>query len=232
MNRLRDWSIQALRHAPVVLPSLAVLLVGSATLAVAWFVASDVAYVAYVTANVLRARRSVPDAPEPVTEVRWRAFRDRASWAMDNAAAAFVALALATHDTLPWSWPRWTSIALGLLLGAIGLGTKTWAAASLPRANYYWRDVFFPREPSPVSRSGPYRWLSNPMYTLGYAHSYGLAVLVLSIPALVGAVLAQTLILLFNRLVEHPAAAERMARASAPAPAPAARVVSAPVPRL
>jgi protein-S-isoprenylcysteine O-methyltransferase Ste14 len=232
MERLRGWLVHALRRAPVALAAVVVLLVDSPALAIAAFLAADLAYVGYVSVSVAAARRRPSTTGDAEAERRWAAFRTRASWLMDVAAVAFVALAIVTRDTLPWPAPRAVAIAAGLALGAVGLGTKTWAAASLPRANYFWRDAFFPGEPSPVSRSGPYRFLANPMYTLGYAHAYGMALLVLSLPALAGAALSQALILLFNALVERPVASGRAAAAvagtavaslAAHAPAPVAR---------
>src|SRR5205823_10694441 len=52
--------------------------------------------------------------------------------------------------------------------------------------------------------AGPYRWLRNPMYTVGYLQTYGLALLVASLPGLVAAVFSQGAIVAFYRLVERP----------------------------
>ncbi|MGH2668454.1 MAG: methyltransferase, partial [bacterium] len=50
----------------------------------------------------------------------------------------------------------------------------------------------------------PYRFLKNPMYTVGYLQTYGLALLTGSMPGLVAALFAQAAILLFYLLVEKP----------------------------
>jgi protein-S-isoprenylcysteine O-methyltransferase Ste14 len=197
------WARQALRHLPVALPSLAVILLGSAVLAGSWFLASRLAYVGFV-AVVLRATRK-QDAPRlgATREVRWVRFRQRVSWLQDNAAAAFVALTFVTRGALGVPWPAWAVLATGALLCVVGLGTKAWATVSLPPGAYHWRNFFFPAERSRVSRTGPYRWLADPMYSVGYAHLYGWALLVGSAVGLVAAAGAQALMLLLAVFVER-----------------------------
>src|SRR5207245_11118842 len=114
-----------------------------------------------------------------------------------------VALALLTRGTpylpLPLAWRL-----AGAALVALGVAVKLWAAATLGADGYYWRD-FFERETRPAPTiAGPYRWLRNPMYTVGYVQTYGLALLVASLPGLVAAVFSQGAIVAFYRLVERP----------------------------
>jgi protein-S-isoprenylcysteine O-methyltransferase Ste14 len=54
------------------------------------------------------------------------------------------------------------------------------------------------------ANAGPYRFLSNPMYTIGYLQTYGVALIVGSWPGLVAAVFAHVSILLFHFLIEKP----------------------------
>src|SRR5207302_9358904 len=85
-----------------------------------------------------------------------------------------------------------------------GLRVKLSADATLGADGYYWRD-FFEREIRPVPTiAGPYRWLRNPMYTVGYLQTYGVALLVASAPGLAAAVFSQGAIVAFYRLVERP----------------------------
>ncbi len=107
-----------------------------------------------------------------------------------------------TRCTLIAPTPWWL-IAAGVLLIVIGVGVKSWAVASIGPGSYYWRDFFLPSE-NTYRVTGPYRWLSNPMYTVGYAQAYGFALAMGSAPGLVMAAFAQVTILLLHVLVERP----------------------------
>ena len=69
--------------------------------------------------------------------------------------------------------------------------------------NDHWRN-FFVHEEKTFSASGPYKLFANPMYTLGYAHAYGVALAWLSFPGLLAAAFAQATILALNALIEQP----------------------------
>jgi len=134
----------------------------------------------------------------------FRRFRRTAAIIMNNDAFAFVVLCVATRGT--WDMPLGTaaSLAIGATLVIIGLGTKLWAARTLGSNAYYWHNFFEPDEAvGPVS-TGPYRFLSSPMYTIGYLPTYGLALITRSLPGLIAAAFAHAAILLFNLLVEKP----------------------------
>src|SRR5213079_3608384 len=111
---------------------------------------------------------------------------------------------LATRNT--WRLPisGTTAFAIGAGLGIVGLATKLWAARTLGSNAYYWHNFFDPEGAiGPVS-SGPYRFISSPMYTVGYLPTYGLALMLRSLPGLVAAVFAQAAILAFHYLIEKP----------------------------
>ena len=55
----------------------------------------------------------------------------------------------------------------------------------------------------PVS-TGPYRFISSPMYTIGYLQTYGLALILRSLPGLIAAGFLQATILTFHVLIEKP----------------------------
>ncbi len=137
----------------------------------------------------------------------FRRFRRMAALVMYNDAAAFVLLCLVTPGTLTLAVPRALAITVGAALAVLGLGIKLWAARTLGGQAYYWYNFFDPAAAraggGPVS-SGPYRFASNPMYTFGYLQTYGLALIVGSLPGLVMAAFAQVAILTFYLLVEKP----------------------------
>jgi protein-S-isoprenylcysteine O-methyltransferase Ste14 len=188
-------------HWPTLVVGAGVLFACPAWAAAAWFAASRLAYVLFVGAS-LRAegRRGAGGG----REASWTRFSARSSWLMDNDAVAFVVLCLATAGRFefPMSWPA--SVTAGSALAVLGIGVKAWAAASLPPGSYHWRNFFLAPDRPTLSAAGPYRWMSSPMYTLGYAHAYGLAVALQSPAGLAAAALAQLSMLLLDLLVERP----------------------------
>ena len=195
---------EALGHAPLVLAGLVVAFVGSAPLAGAWFVACRSAYVLLVGFWLHAEAKHAALSRRLGQEAAWLKFSARAARLMVGDAVAFGALCVATRGTFVLPGPSWLVFAAGALLVVLGVGTKAWAAASLPKGTFYWRDFFVPAQHRTRILSGPYRWISNPMYTVGYAQAYGLAILLGSGPGLAGAVLAQLAILALAALVERP----------------------------
>jgi protein-S-isoprenylcysteine O-methyltransferase Ste14 len=169
-----------------------------------WYhLASRLAYVSYAGVALARQRRAAAFTRRWGVEGGFRRFRRIAATLMNNDGVSFAVLCVATRSTLhAFGTPGWT-VAVGTLLLAIGVATKLWAAATLGGRAYYWYD-FFSGVPSEVSTRGPYRYLRNPMYTVGYLQTYGLALIMDSLPGLIASALDQTAILLFHRLVERP----------------------------
>lgn len=191
-------------HVPLVLAGLAVALVGSALLAKAWFVASRLAYVAFVGSSLRAQSNAMASSRREGHEQAWRGFRVGASRLMLGDAVALGALCVVTRGTLVLPGPPWLALGAGILLIVLGIGVKAWATASLAEGTFYWRDFFMQVEQRSFSATGPYRWLSNPMYTVGYAHAYGAAILLGSGAGLAAAVFAQATILLLAFFVERP----------------------------
>ena len=105
---------------------------------------------------------------------------------------------------LALSPPKGARVVTGAVLAIIGLGTKLWAARTLGSDAYYWHNFFDPEEAiGPVS-SGPYRFISSPMYTIGYLQTYGLALMLRSFPGIIAAGFSQVAILTFYHVVEKP----------------------------
>lgn len=131
-------------------------------------------------------------------------FRRTASTLMNNDGVSFVVLVLITRNTMTTDLPRWLVLTAGGLLVLAGAGIKVWAAASLGGKAYYWYNFFDPEVPVAVRAPGPYRFIRNPMYTLGYLQTYGLALLFGSLPALIASGFDQIAVLIFNHVVERP----------------------------
>ncbi len=97
-------------------------------------------------------------------------------------------------------------IALGVVLGIVGFGTKLWATWLTGLNTYYCRDMFLGRAGATdgfVVR-GPYRRLRNPMYGVGNLHGYGVALCYRSVAGLVCVAVFQMLIYVFYVVREKP----------------------------
>lgn len=157
-------------------------------------------YVGYVGWSLLTARNP---SPEP-QQSRYARFRIGAQLVMHNDVTALIVLCWVTRNTFDPGIPPWAVWTIALTLGAIGFGIKAWAASAIGDDGYYWRDCFFPPRHSTASLAGPYRWIKNPMYTVGYAHAYGLALAVYSLYGLIASAYYQIAILTFLVLIEKP----------------------------
>ena len=179
-------------------------------IALAYHLASRLAYVLYIGIWLARHERRAASTGHYGGEDAFRQFRRGAAFFMYNDALSFVVLCGVTRGTLPFGVPGGVTITLGIILAIVGVGTKLWARATVGAGAYYWRDFFFPVD-RPAVASGPYAFLRNPMYTVGYLQTYGLALVTASLPALIAAAIDQAGILLFSRFVERPHV-ERMHR--------------------
>jgi protein-S-isoprenylcysteine O-methyltransferase Ste14 len=161
----------------------------------AYAILSRMAYVLFVGGALRREERPVDEFPR---------FRRRAAIIMYNDASAFVVLCFVTPGTLVLPFAQAAVIATGAIFVVIGLAVKLWAARTLGSNAYYWHNFFDPQNARGPVSTGPYRYVSNPMYTIGYLPTYGLALITGSLPGLVAAAFAQAAILAFYRIVEKP----------------------------
>lgn len=167
-------------------------------------IAVRLVYVGFVAIALWRQERAAVFTRMAGAEAGFRRFKRVAVILMNGDAAAFILLCVVTPRTFtsPASVP--VTIIAGIALIVLGLGVKLWAARTLGPGAYYWRNFFFPpQRPEPVA-AGPYRFVANPMYTVGYLQTYGLALVFTSWPGLIAAAIAQTSILVMYVAVEKP----------------------------
>lgn len=172
-------------------------------IALAYHLASRLAYVLYVGFALKRQDRTAFLTRRHGAEEGFRRFRRVAAVVMGNDAVSVVVLCLVSAGTLRLDLPRGPAIAVGAILVVVGVATKVWAAATLGDG-YYWRNFFTPGDPIVPKAAGPYRWLRNPMYTVGYLPTYGWALATGSLWGLAAALFDQCAILTFYHLVEKP----------------------------
>lgn len=162
----------------------------------AYAILSRLAYVLFVGGTLRREEGAGPEA--------FRRFRRRAAWVMNHDGFAFVLLCVVTRNSWALPFSTLTTLAVGGILAIIGAGTKLWAARTLGGDAYYWHNFFEPDAATGPVVSGPYRFLSSPMYTVGYLHTYGLALMLRSFPGIIAAGFSQAAILAFYFIVERP----------------------------
>lgn len=162
----------------------------------AYAILSRLAYVLFIGWTLRRDENAGVEA--------FRRFRRRVMWVMNHDGFAFIVLCVVTRNTWTLPFSPALTFATGLALALVGVGTKVWAARTLGSDAYYWRNFFEPdRAIGPVA-SGPYRFASNPMYTIGYLQTYGLALMLRSFPGIIAAGFSQAAIFAFYFIVERP----------------------------
>ncbi|MEU7895589.1 PEMT/PEM2 methyltransferase family protein [Nonomuraea sp. NPDC049152] len=122
-----------------------------------------------------------------------------------NQGFAQAVIIYAFGDSLPDVVPVWASCLAGGILMVVGLSCKTWAAYATGLDVYYCRDMFLGGAvPGELTTSGPYRYLRNPMYSVGNLHAYGWAVWSRSLEGIVFAMIFQLGIYAFYHFFERP----------------------------
>lgn len=91
-----------------------------------------------------------------------------------------------------------------VILFVVGLGIKIWSAYVVGIPIYYWKDMFVGRKVSEFVVSGPYKYLSNPMYGIGQIQVYAIAIYYNSVYGLIFGAINQALVFLFYFAVERP----------------------------
>jgi len=144
-------------------------------LAVAYCIASRLAYVLFTGIALRRQETTAAYTRTWGVEGGFQRFRRVVSALMVNDVFAFALLCLVTRDTLEVAVARAVAIVVGLVLVAVGISVKVWAANTLGGEAYYWYNFFSPPRSPHIVLAGPYRFLANPMYTVGYLQAYGFA---------------------------------------------------------
>ena len=169
-----------------------------------YHLASRLAYVIGVGVALKKQQRHQFFTRRDGNERGFRRFRRIAATLMNNDGVSFVILCVLTQETMrPAAAPNLLLVG-GAFLVAVGVSTKLWAAQALGSASYYWHNFFARGGPTAPHPAGPYRFLRNPMYTVGYLQAYGLALILSSAPGLIAAAFDQAAILAFYYLVEKP----------------------------
>ncbi len=98
--------------------------------------------------------------------------------------------------------PEIILLLIGGTLFAFGYLIKLWSAKVVTSDIYYWKDMFLGRKICEFVSSGPYKFISNPMYGVGQLQGYAVAILNGSVPGLMVSFINQCLVFLFYFTVE------------------------------
>jgi protein-S-isoprenylcysteine O-methyltransferase Ste14 len=175
-----------------------------AGVALGYHLASRLAYVVGIGVALTRQRREQIFTRQIGEQAGFLRFRRIATLLLNNDAVSLVVLCVITRNTLAPTLTLPLRLGLGVLLMLIGVSVKFWAAVCLGPGAYYWENFFIPRPMTPLDPPGPYRYLKNPMYTVGYLHAYGFALFCGSWLGLLASAFDQTAILIFHNRVEQP----------------------------
>jgi protein-S-isoprenylcysteine O-methyltransferase Ste14 len=177
---------------------------GWTVLAIGYHLTSRLTYVVGVGVALSQQERHQSLTRQHGDEAGFVRFRRWAAIVMNNDAVSFVLLCLVTRQTVPPEFRSPMFLVTAVLLVLLGISVKLWAAARLGPGAYYWHNFFVAGDAVTPNPPGPYRYLKNPMYTVGYLHAYGLALAFGSWPGLAAAAFDQVAILLFQQWVEGP----------------------------
>jgi len=172
-------------------------------LAFGYHIASRLAYVIGVGVALRRQEQHQVFTKQCDAEAGYRRFRRLAATLMNNDAVSFFIMCVLTHHTIQFPLPH-VFVVLGVIFGLAGIAIKRWAAVSLERGSFFWRNFFVPQDYENYSPRGPYRYMKNPMYTIGYIHMYGWALANASLFGLIAAAFDQLAMLAFYYFVEKP----------------------------
>lgn len=181
-------------------------------LIIGYHLASRLAYVVGVGVALKQEEEHKAFTRPHGIEGGFRKFRRIAAALMNNDAISFFLLCILTRDTIRADLPAAVPL-VGVAFAIVGITVKVWAARSLAPGSFYWRNFFAPAAPMPYDPRGPYRFMKNPMYTLGYIHMYGWALMMTSLPGLIAAAFDQVAMLMFYHYVEKPHYEQLAARA-------------------
>jgi hypothetical protein len=86
---------------------------------------------------------------------------------------------------------------VAVILFVIGIVVKVWSAYVVGIPIYYWKDMFLGRKISDFVVTGPYKYLSNPMYGIGQLQVYAIAIYYNSVYGLIFGAINQLLVFFF-----------------------------------
>jgi isoprenylcysteine carboxyl methyltransferase (ICMT) family protein YpbQ len=183
---------------------LTVFWFNSGEAACALFITSRLAYVFFTGLSLRAQARRLGRESEEEGFRRFAAFHRRVLRFQNIDGLFTITLAVVTRSTFDVELSPWVTWIAGVTVVVLGFAVKGWAVRTLGVGSYTWQDFFVPKATFEPCRRGPYRLLKDPMYTIGYLQPYGMALALLSWPAMLAGLFSQATILIMNHVVEKP----------------------------
>lgn len=204
MRRLKGVCLAVLLYAAAFGASAVALATGSILLAAVFHLGWRLAYVLFTALSLRAQSLRAGKGSRSGSERRYLLFRRRVVCLQNTDALSFAVLCFASRSTIPAGSQAISMVLLGGLLFLAGVGMKAWAVRCLGSGSYTWRDFFLPPAEFQPCTVGPYRFAADPMYTLGYLHAHGVALLMFSWPGILAAIFDQATMLCLSEFVEKP----------------------------
>lgn len=172
-------------------------------LAITYFLAFEVLYVGFITLSLSKDGLRLWFIRTWGEEKGYLAFEAILGFLFFHNGVSIGYIASSTPGNLFHFVPANFLLILVTVLFITGFAIKILAAKAVTIEIYYWKDMFLGRKIADFVVSGPYKYLSNPMYGLGQLQAYAIAIWYGSAYGLGAAFLNQGLILIFYYLVER-----------------------------
>jgi len=161
------------------------------------------AYFLYIGLT-LKAQRSRGTLGNDDNYGDWLSFKKKASFILnvDGLTLAIVAVLSAGSLPIPASF-TW-NLVFGIPLICVGVAVKVAAYRVVGIKGYYWYNFFCSEGKREYVARGIYQYLDNPMYTLGYLHAFGFAIVFRSMWGLLFAGFDVLVLWAFHLCFERP----------------------------
>ncbi|HSB08055.1 MAG TPA: PEMT/PEM2 methyltransferase family protein [Blastocatellia bacterium] len=134
----------------------------------------------------------------------WLRFKKKASFILNADGLTLGIVAVLGAGTLPLHVSFVWTLVVGIALICAGVGVKVSAYRVVGIKGYYWYNFFCSDGEREYVATGIYKYLDNPMYTLGYLHAFGFALVFRSTWGLVFAAFDVLVLWAFHFAFERP----------------------------
>jgi len=134
----------------------------------------------------------------------WLRFKSKASFILNADGITLMLVVLLSIGSLQIDVPLIWILIAGFLMMAAGVAVKAASYRVVGREGYYWYNFFCEDGEQKYVAKGIYKYIENPMYTLGYLHAFGFALFLRSAWGLCFAAFDVLILWAFHRLFEKP----------------------------
>jgi protein-S-isoprenylcysteine O-methyltransferase Ste14 len=161
----------------------------------------------------LRARYSGDSVAATAAHEEWLRFKRKAAFVLNADGLTLGAVAVLSAESLPVRASFFWTLIAGMLLICAGVAVKVAAYRVVGTKGYYWYNFFCRDDQREYVARGVYKYLDNPMYTLGYLHAFGFALVFRSLWGLIFAAFDVLVLRAFHFCFERPHTAFHLRRA-------------------